>query len=436
MNNETGEESGDSIPQPEYETIEAEIASSKSTPTTHLEQDDVEPEDEQEEREEQEQDEFEEKVPQEDEIMMDDDDKMEYNNDNSNEPEETEATNDALDDQNNKVLRPFKNINPKATAAVQLKKLGNFHANKKVTIQLIRKEISNNKATADSNLTMTIKTVTPRTEEGQATTQKTMSQPQRVIIPRSTTPMSREMVALQRSVNESKILSEFATFRACKRNKSLTKDEMLTPNKSMDYGGYHITADNATSTPTSAEKQRKQAGRFVPLKYGDDDSCSSKRSESLGRRNKSIESCLENAMLHRKSTDSISFRYGRSRSRSLSKAANGISTLKVEERQCVKRTNMRSQNSDFVQKQKEFLSRVHRETVDNSEIEVDDKELIMLNAELMETASDLDVVELGDSKSNLSESNTTLTEALDSSSLDARLKPYWQTPPKVCGRCY
>ncbi|KNC32795.1 hypothetical protein FF38_00265 [Lucilia cuprina] len=161
--------------------------------------------------------------------------------------------------------------------------------------------------------------------------------------PRSSTPMSREYLALQRSVNESKILTEFVTEVANEkprkvRSKDTTptaehsysttvrKSNQLTPEKVHPDDRYH------SISPSQGKRQHSK--RFVPLKESDCDADSSSHLRPRSRSKSMHNTELNQTGSHKK-----------------------LKKWPSEER-IHKRTNMRSENSEFAQKQMEFLQRV------------------------------------------------------------------------------
>ncbi|XP_065368922.1 MYND-type zinc finger-containing chromatin reader Zmynd8 [Calliphora vicina] len=175
-------------------------------------------------------------------------------------------------------------------------------------------------------------------------TKKSLSSSQ----PRSNTPMSREYLALQRSVNESKILTEFVTevanekprkVRAKEATNSLTtsiadhsysanlrKSTQLTPEKVNPDDSYH------SNSPSQGKRQHSK--RFVALKESDSDVDASSNLRPRSRSKSMHNSELNQTGSHKK-----------------------LKKWPSEER-IHKRTNMRSENSEFAQKQMEFLQRV------------------------------------------------------------------------------
>lgn len=237
---------------------------------------------------------------------------------------------------------------------------------------------------------------------------------------RSSTPMSREMMALQRSINESKILMEFATNASAQSTRKIRKSN-----------GKQIKIRYAPLKDADCKRTRRLT------------SCSS--SNSMTNMDDSNNTSKTRSKSRNDSMDSVgNSRLGRSKSVpkvSPSKTGNNKNVNQIygsdDKTSASKRTNMRSQNLDFVQKQKEFLSRVHRETDvadNNGETQIlMDKDFVSLTQESAESSEWGNNSFLG-ARSNLSESNVSLHEAGiadDENSLEARLKPYWQTPPKV-----
>lgn len=162
---------------------------------------------------------------------------------------------------------------------------------------------------------------------------------------RSSTPLSREYLALQRSVNESKILTEFVTEAAYEKPRKLrTKD---------------TAAVTSTATDHSYSSVRKN-NQLTPEKYSQDDSSNS-ISPSQGKRQHKRYAPLKDSDIE---LDSSSQLRPRSRSKSvhnseinLSRPHKKLKKWPSEER-LNKRPNMRSENSEFAQKQMEFLQRV------------------------------------------------------------------------------
>ncbi|XP_039948239.1 uncharacterized protein LOC120766669 isoform X2 [Bactrocera tryoni] len=242
---------------------------------------------------------------------------------------------------------------------------------------------------------------------------------------RSSTPLSREFLALQRSVNESKVLSEFVTDAVRKRQKSAPKDaneQTYTQQQQHHYNNHHY----------HGEKQRKHS-KFAPLK---DDSGSS-TSSNLQRRSRS-------KSVNRKSEDILD-------------TSTGKLKRWPSDEKMLKRTNMRSQNSEFVQKQMEFLSRVKHDEGEVSS-EADDGERSFVNVGEDEDLN-LVVVEnntMNDSNASVAafvgSTNSLLDTTLEREapvniattsnvdSVEARLINYWAPPPKrgwdsFCWKC-
>ncbi|KAM7363659.1 zinc finger MYND-type containing 8 isoform 1-T5 [Cochliomyia hominivorax] len=168
--------------------------------------------------------------------------------------------------------------------------------------------------------------------------------------PRSSTPMSREYLALQRSVNESKILTEFVTDVANEKPRKLrAKDSAnsvtstttdhsystVTVRKTSQLSPEKLNLDDANNiiSPSQGKRQHK---RFVPLKEGDYDV-----ETSTNLRPRSRSKSMHNSELNATTTGSH----------------KKLKKWPSEER-IHKRTNMRSENSEFAQKQIEFLQRV------------------------------------------------------------------------------
>uniref|UniRef100_A0A0K8UEG3 Protein kinase C-binding protein 1 n=1 Tax=Bactrocera latifrons TaxID=174628 RepID=A0A0K8UEG3_BACLA len=242
---------------------------------------------------------------------------------------------------------------------------------------------------------------------------------------RSSTPLSREFLALQRSVNESKVLSEFVTDAVRKRQKSAPKDAnelTYTQQQQHHHNNHHY----------HGEKQRKHS-KFAPLK---DDSGSS-TSSNLQRRSRS-------KSVNRKSEDILD-------------TSTGKLKRWPSDEKMLKRTNMRSQNSEFVQKQMEFLNRVKHDEGEVSS-EADDGERSFVNVGEDEDIN-LVVVEnniMNDSNASLAgfvgSTNSLLDTTLEREapvniattsnvdSVEARLINYWAPPPKrgwdsFCWKC-
>ncbi|XP_017469105.1 PREDICTED: uncharacterized protein LOC108361088 isoform X1 [Rhagoletis zephyria] len=238
---------------------------------------------------------------------------------------------------------------------------------------------------------------------------------------RSSTPLSREFLALQRSVNESKVLSEFVTDAVRKRQKSAPKDANEPATSQHHHHHHHYHAHG--------EKPRKP-GKFAPLK---DDNASS-TSSTIPRRSRS-------KSVNRKSIDGLD-------------AAGGKLKRWPSDEKLLKRTNMRSQNSEFVQKQIEFLNRVkHDEGEVSSEAEDGERSLV--------NGGDEEEMHLPMEHNTMNDSNVSApglvgstSSLLDASlevggkncmpvnvdSIEARLMAYWAPPPKrgwdsFCWKC-
>ncbi|XP_053962342.1 uncharacterized protein LOC128865927 isoform X2 [Anastrepha ludens] len=239
---------------------------------------------------------------------------------------------------------------------------------------------------------------------------------------RSSTPLSREFLALQRSVNESKVLSEFVTDTVRKRQKNTPKDANEQTPTHHHHHHHH----------SHAEKQRKPA-KFAPLK--DDGGSSSSSAFPRRSRSKSV---------NRKSTDILD-------------AAGGKLRRWPSDEKMLKRTNMRSQNSEFVQKQMEFLNRVKHDEGEVSS-EADDGERSFVNGgEDDELHLPVEHNTMNDSNASVAGLVGSTSSLLDASlergesggsngmsvyidSVEARLMTYWAPPPKrgwdsFCWKC-
>uniref|UniRef100_A0A0A1WZE1 Protein kinase C-binding protein 1 n=1 Tax=Zeugodacus cucurbitae TaxID=28588 RepID=A0A0A1WZE1_ZEUCU len=266
----------------------------------------------------------------------------------------------------------------------------------------------------------------PNQEKSPDSSQLNQQQQNVRFLARSSTPLSREFLALQRSVNESKVLSEFVTDAVRKRQKSAPKDaneQIYTQQQQQHHHHHHHYY---------GEKHRKPS-KFAPLK---DDSGSS-TSSTLQRRSRS-------KSVNRKSEDILD---------------SSIGKLKrwPSDEKLLKRTNMRSQNSEFVQKQMEFLNRVkHDEGEVSSEAddgersfanvgEDDDMNLVLVenNAINDSNASAAGLVSSINSLLDTTlerETSTNIVTTSNVDSVEARLKKYWAPPPKrgwdsFCWKC-
>lgn len=233
---------------------------------------------------------------------------------------------------------------------------------------------------------------------------------------RSSTPLSREFLALQRSVNESKVLSEFVTDAMRRRQKSAPKDANEQTYAQQQHHHHHHHHYHG-------EKLRKPS-KLAPLK---DDSGSS-TSSTLQRRSRS-------KSVNRKSEDI------------LDTSSDKLKRWPSDEKM-LKRTNMRSQNSEFVQKQMEFLNRVKHDEGEVSS-EADDVERSFVNGG-EDDDMNLVVVEnntINDSNASAAGLMVSINSLLDVTlereavanivtasnvdSVEARLLNYWAPPPKV-----
>lgn len=210
----------------------------------------------------------------------------------------------------------------------------------------------------------------------QQVSSNTQHQQQQQQQPRSSTPLSREYLALQKTQNDSKIIKKFVTDAMIEKTR---KGKAKDSNNSFGSPTATPTSSNAGATPmiatssdhsytsrrrsnnnslVSPEKdntdshsisQTKRHRRFVPLKDADDDDSATLQQPQRSR-SKSMHNSSDHSDEH-------------------SNASSSHQMLKKwpsEERfpVGVKRTNMRSENSDFVQKQKDFLQQVINSTQD------------------------------------------------------------------------
>ncbi|XP_067615397.1 MYND-type zinc finger-containing chromatin reader Zmynd8 [Eurosta solidaginis] len=288
----------------------------------------------------------------------------------------------------------------------------------------------------------------PQQQQQQAQSQ----QNSRLFAARSSTPLSREFLALQRSVNESKVLSEFVTDTVRKRQKGTPKDaneqspshhqqqqQQQTHQQQPSFHHHHHHHHHNSHS----EKQRKSS-KFAPLKG--DGGGSSSTASSIARRSRS-------KSVNRKSIDTLE---------STPSTCGKLKRWPSDEKMS-KRTNMRSQNSEFVQKQIEFLNRVKHDEGDVSS-EADDGERSYLNG------GEDDESTLAGEHNLLNESNASATAGLmaggcgstsslldapleretvgsnnggiplNMDSVEARLMAYWAPPPKhgwdsFCWKC-
>ncbi|TMW50068.1 hypothetical protein DOY81_004878 [Sarcophaga bullata] len=166
-----------------------------------------------------------------------------------------------------------------------------------------------------------------------------------ILTQRSSTPLSREYLALQRSVNESKILTEFVTEAAYEKPRKLrTKDPATVTSTATDHSYSSVRKNN----------------QLTPEKYGHDDSINS-ISPSHGKRQHKRYAPLKDGDTELDSSSQL-----RPRSRSKSMHNSELNLLRSHkklkkwpsEERLHKRPNMRSENSEFAQKQMEFLQRV------------------------------------------------------------------------------
>ncbi|XP_014103437.3 MYND-type zinc finger-containing chromatin reader Zmynd8 isoform X1 [Bactrocera oleae] len=272
------------------------------------------------------------------------------------------------------------------------------------------------------------KLISPNQEKSPDSLQHNQQQQNVRFLARSSTPLSREFLALQRSVNESKVLSEFVTDAVRKRQKSAPKDAHEQNYAHQQQQQYHHNHHHHYH----GEKQRKPS-KFAPLK---DDSGSS-TSSTLQRRSRS-------KSVNRKSEDILD-------------TSTGKLKRWPSDEKMLKRTNMRSQNSEFVQKQMEFLNRVkHDEGEVSSEADDGERSFVNggedddINMVVVEsnTINDSNASVAGFAGSTSSLLDTTLereaavniatTSNVDS--VEARLINYWAPPPKrgwdsFCWKC-
>ncbi|XP_075146188.1 zinc finger MYND-type containing 8 isoform X2 [Haematobia irritans] len=193
---------------------------------------------------------------------------------------------------------------------------------------------------------------------------------------RSSTPLSREFLALQKTQNDSKVIKKFVTDAMMEKTRKVkaSKDQSNTNNNlsiSSDDHSYtsrqrssNSTINNSNNTINNPEndyelessghmKKRHRKSRFVPLKNNEDDTNLQKRRHRPRSMHDSEQSDLSNSSFSHqmlKKWPSEEF---------VSKASDGGGGDGVG-----KRTNMRSENSEFVQKQKEFLKQVINSTQD------------------------------------------------------------------------
>lgn len=285
--------------------------------------------------------------------------------------------------------------------------------------------------------------------------------------PRSSTPMSREYLALQRSVNESKILTEFVTDAASEKPRklrakdagnsltssstdhsysSLKKSHQLSPEK------LNTDDPNSSISPSQGKRAHK---RFAALKYVETDPDSS---TNLTSRSRSKSPTSQGKRAHKRfaplkdndaaEVDSSTNLRPRSRSKSMHNSELNATTgthkkLKKwpSEERIHKRTNMRSENSEFAQKRFEFLQRVihagenpRSRSRSRSHSHGRSKSCGRKTPNLAENA-----IEQPDDVSSVNESQTSLlglssladNSLADVDEVEAQLKAIWHPPPKV-----
>ncbi|XP_037956524.1 protein kinase C-binding protein 1 isoform X2 [Teleopsis dalmanni] len=292
---------------------------------------------------------------------------------------------------------------------------------------------------------------------------------------RCCTPLSREASALKKSVNESKILTEYGIETDQIESKMrILRKAGLSSKESVDKDmGFRNTELNSSKV--------KKSSKFAPLK--DETSSSDKKYKQRGRsRSKSMNRNSDDSLnikikfqqkqreflsrvrgLHNDeqyatdvdieadkfdpqkdetSCSDHSFKHrGRSRSKSMSRADELVNTKISKwpsDDKIAKRGNMRSKNSDFQQKQREFLNRV-KGTHNDEQYVTDDGE-----------SGDDNASSILESTINISNNDSFPIQSKELTDLDAvairdgdiraRLNAMWSPPPKVgwdsfCWKC-
>lgn len=202
---------------------------------------------------------------------------------------------------------------------------------------------------------------------------------------RTSTPLSREYVALQQTQNESKIIKKFVTEAMMERTRNAKVKNLNNSNNTTTAATLNNSSPNVSTTTTTSndhsytsrsnnsshEKLPTDEGethhhrhkrRFIPIKGLDDDDETSRdgawRRQRTTSRSKSMNSS-ENS--NSSATFELDKKYPSDES---------LTTLQQQQQHqaaaaaASKRTNMRSENSEFVQKQREFLQHIINSTQD------------------------------------------------------------------------
>lgn len=281
--------------------------------------------------------------------------------------------------------------------------------------------------------------------------------------PRSSTPKSRDYVALQKSINESKILTEFVTDRELEQPRKLrTKEAVRHISTATSEHSYSNQKRNPSPSKEATNKkiQNKQSKYSLPnnstvrpkSSYSEDDlrkPCFTK-----------YYAPLKDSKVEKESKSFAGTGRRVSRSRSMSTSVNNTKQqLKLKkwpsDEKIAKRTNMRSENLEFVQKQKDFLQQVKNSgAVETNEVvEIEQKltdssvgERIRREKRTRASVAAMDndrgngirrtqdsLLDLSDLQTNPDdESNVTDNHCnSDVDTLEARLMSIWVPPPKV-----
>lgn len=243
---------------------------------------------------------------------------------------------------------------------------------KKITLTNPKSTLTTENVESFNSKVIKVKTPSP---VAQALDEKNTKQQQR-----SSTPFSREYIALQKSVNDSKVLTGFVADTSEVKTRKLRKKKIIvrsiiptTP----------TTSDHSYSSKKwrdNANKRKQHNKHYVPLK----DEAAAKTASPTGITTVAMtDKCANRPSRSRSlynnysdnSNSSVNSKHNK-RSRSVQKYDSDSSTTFVLNKWPsednftaagtggFKRTNMRSENSEFVQKQKEFLQQVINSTQD------------------------------------------------------------------------
>ncbi|XP_061398004.1 MYND-type zinc finger-containing chromatin reader Zmynd8 [Musca vetustissima] len=201
--------------------------------------------------------------------------------------------------------------------------------------------------------------------------------------PRSSTPLSREYVALQQTQNDSKIIKKFVTDAMMERTRKAKAKNLNNSNSSSTATNNNTTNNISTTTTTSndhsytshsnqnssneklhGEESNRIKRRLISLKGADDESPPSTnwrrrwRSRSKSFYNSDNSNCSTTFDLGNKWPSEENLQTSEQQDQQPHQQKQQL------HHQASKRSNMRSENSEFVQKQKEFLQHIINSTQD------------------------------------------------------------------------